>query len=98
MELRDNFHRIIDYLRISVTDRCNLRCVYCMPAGGVRPAEHKEINKKLDAKRRNRQQVDSAALELSAINGQFIRRFLFQSARLFDKMVVLTFSFDGERP
>ncbi len=43
MQLRDNFHRTIDYLRISVTDRCNLRCIYCMPAEGVRPIEHKEI-------------------------------------------------------
>lgn len=31
----DRFERKIDYLRISVTDRCNLRCVYCMPEGGV---------------------------------------------------------------
>ncbi len=43
MQLRDNFHRTIDYLRISITDRCNLRCIYCMPAEGVRPIEHKEI-------------------------------------------------------
>ncbi len=43
MELRDGFHRVIDYLRISITDRCNLRCIYCMPPGGVRPIEHKEI-------------------------------------------------------
>ncbi len=34
--MHDNLGRTIDYLRISVTDRCNLRCVYCMPAeGGV---------------------------------------------------------------
>ncbi len=32
---RDSFGRVIDYLRISVTDRCNLRCVYCMPPEGV---------------------------------------------------------------
>jgi len=31
----DSFGRRIDYLRISVTDRCNLRCVYCMPPEGV---------------------------------------------------------------
>ena len=43
MELRDSFSRVIDYMRISITDRCNLRCIYCMPAGGVRPVEHKEI-------------------------------------------------------
>jgi cyclic pyranopterin phosphate synthase len=37
----DNFARPINYLRISVTDRCNLRCVYCMPPEGVawRPPE-----------------------------------------------------------
>ena len=33
--LSDSFQRPINYLRISVTDRCNLRCIYCMPPGGV---------------------------------------------------------------
>src|SRR5437660_9633209 len=33
---RDSFNREIDYLRISVTDRCNMRCVYCMPIEGLR--------------------------------------------------------------
>jgi len=33
--LRDQFGRGIEYLRISVTDRCNFRCVYCMPKGGL---------------------------------------------------------------
>lgn len=33
--LSDSFQRPINYLRISVTDRCNLRCIYCMPAGGI---------------------------------------------------------------
>lgn len=35
MALVDRFERVHDYLRISVTDRCNLRCVYCMPAEGM---------------------------------------------------------------
>jgi GTP 3',8-cyclase len=34
-QLADAFHRAITYLRISVTDRCNLRCVYCMPEVGM---------------------------------------------------------------
>ncbi|MFA5873790.1 MAG: GTP 3',8-cyclase MoaA [Anaerolineales bacterium] len=34
--LIDPYGRSINYLRISLTDRCNLRCVYCMPAGGLR--------------------------------------------------------------
>ena len=33
--LMDRFGRMHDYLRISVTDRCNLRCVYCMPEEGM---------------------------------------------------------------
>ena len=41
--LKDTFSRTIDYIRISITDRCNLRCVYCMPSGGVKFLEHKDI-------------------------------------------------------
>ena len=33
MQLTDPFGRTIDYLRLSITDRCDLRCVYCMPDG-----------------------------------------------------------------
>ena len=39
----DGFGRSIDYLRISVTDRCNLRCVYCMPPEGVEWMDHEEM-------------------------------------------------------
>ncbi|HUY39995.1 MAG TPA: GTP 3',8-cyclase MoaA [Candidatus Dormibacteraeota bacterium] len=35
LQLADAFARPIEYLRISVTDKCNLRCVYCMPEGGL---------------------------------------------------------------
>ena len=41
--LSDSFQRPIDYLRISVTDRCNLRCTYCMPAQGITLLPHNEI-------------------------------------------------------
>jgi len=41
--LKDTFDRTIDYIRISITDRCNLRCVYCMPSGGVKFLEHRDI-------------------------------------------------------
>ncbi len=41
--LYDSFQRPINYLRVSVTDRCNLRCVYCMPAAGVRQMSHRDI-------------------------------------------------------
>jgi len=39
----DSFARKIDYLRLSVTDRCNLRCTYCMPEDGVPKFDHSEI-------------------------------------------------------
>ena len=39
----DGFGRTIDYLRVSVTDRCSLRCTYCMPEDGVRWLEHTQI-------------------------------------------------------
>lgn len=41
--MQDSFFRVIDYMRVSITDRCNIRCVYCMPAEGIRPIVHKEI-------------------------------------------------------
>ena len=41
--MKDGFGRTIDYLRISVTDRCNLRCRYCMPEEGVDQLSHEEI-------------------------------------------------------
>jgi cyclic pyranopterin phosphate synthase len=41
--LSDTFNRPINYLRISVTDRCNLRCIYCMPAEGINLLSHSDI-------------------------------------------------------
>ena len=41
--LLDRYQRPITYLRLSVTDRCNLRCVYCMPAEGIHLRRHDEI-------------------------------------------------------
>lgn len=41
--LSDPFNRPINYLRISVTDRCNLRCIYCMPADGINLLPHSDI-------------------------------------------------------
>lgn len=39
----DSYNRRINYLRISVTDRCNLRCTYCMPAEGIALMQHADI-------------------------------------------------------
>ena len=39
----DRLGRNITYVRVSVTDRCNLRCVYCMPEEGVPAVVHQDI-------------------------------------------------------
>jgi GTP 3',8-cyclase len=41
--LKDGFNRPISYLRVSITDRCNFRCVYCMPPSGVPTKHHQDI-------------------------------------------------------
>ena len=41
----DSYNRKINYLRISITDRCNLRCTYCMPETGIKQYNHDDILK-----------------------------------------------------
>ena len=41
--MKDSHGRTIDYLRISLTDRCNFRCIYCMPEDGVQSLAHEDI-------------------------------------------------------
>ncbi len=41
--LQDGFHRRLNYLRVSVTDRCNLRCVYCVPRESIPHMSHLDI-------------------------------------------------------
>ncbi len=41
----DRFKRNINYLRVSVTDRCNLRCTYCMPEDGIKMMSHNDVLK-----------------------------------------------------
>jgi len=43
MKLIDSHGRRINYLRLSVTDRCNLRCTYCMPAEGIPRLQHEDM-------------------------------------------------------
>lgn len=41
--MKDRFGRTMEYLRLSVTDRCNLRCRYCMPVNGIEKQRHEDI-------------------------------------------------------
>ncbi len=41
--MKDSFGREINYLRLSITDRCNLRCKYCMPDDGIKKLDHDSV-------------------------------------------------------
>ena len=41
--MKDSYGRNINYLRISVTDLCNLRCKYCMPEEGISKVHHEDM-------------------------------------------------------
>ena len=41
--MKDKFGRDVYYLRLSVTDKCNLRCVYCMPEEGIKKLRHEDV-------------------------------------------------------
>lgn len=41
--LTDRYHRHLNYLRVSITDRCNLKCIYCQPRGDIPRLEHEDI-------------------------------------------------------
>lgn len=41
--MQDSLGRVIDYIRVSITDRCNLRCLYCMPENGIDLCRHDEV-------------------------------------------------------
>jgi GTP 3',8-cyclase len=41
--MQDTYRREINYLRVSVTDKCNLRCIYCLPPEGIKSIPHDEI-------------------------------------------------------
>ena len=41
--LKDSYNRVARKLRISVTDKCNMKCIYCMPSGNIKWIDDKEI-------------------------------------------------------
>jgi GTP 3',8-cyclase len=72
--LKDDFERTIDYMRVSVTDRCNLRCVYCMPSGGLKFLEHKDILRYEEITRILRVAVDTGVRKVRITGGEPLMR------------------------
>lgn len=84
MPLIDSFNRTIDYLRISVTDRCNFRCIYCMPEEGAPVAPKHEILTFEEIERLARIAVESGITKIRLTGGEpLVRRDI---ALLVDKI------------
>ncbi|HVP43634.1 MAG TPA: GTP 3',8-cyclase MoaA [Terriglobales bacterium] len=67
--------RLINYLRLSVTDRCNLRCRYCMPAEGVPWIPHEDILRFEELERIARQAVALGLCKIRVTGGEpLVRR------------------------
>ncbi len=75
--LTDNFGRRMDYLRLSVTDRCNLRCGYCMPEEGIPLIERSEILSWEEMERLSSLFVDLGIRKIRITGGEpFVRKGL----------------------
>ncbi len=82
-ELRDGHNRKIDYLRLSITDRCNLRCFYCMPANGVKPKAHDEILSYEEIERFAKAAVAAGISKIRLTGGEpLVRKDLLQLVRM----------------
>ncbi len=85
--LKDNFGRPLNYLRLAVTDRCNLRCLYCMPAKGIEYIPQSEILTYEEMERLIRLLVRLGVRKVRITGGEpFVRRnimrFLEQVTRI----------------
>ena len=71
----DQYGRKIDYLRVSVTDRCNLRCRYCMPEDGIQLLDHGDILSFEEITEVVRTAVDMGVTKVRLTGGE--RRFTY---------------------
>ncbi len=70
----DSLNRPIEYLRLAVTDRCNLRCLYCMPPAGVPWRPHEEILRYEELERVVRAAVDMGIRKVRLTGGEPLLR------------------------
>jgi len=83
MSLADRYGRQIDYLRISVTDRCNLRCYYCMPPQGVPPRAHEDILRYEEIERVARAAAGLGISKIRLTGGEpLVRRGILELVRM----------------
>ncbi|HYG97680.1 MAG TPA: GTP 3',8-cyclase MoaA [Terriglobales bacterium] len=90
MPLADSFGRRINYLRLSVTDRCNLRCQYCMPSDGVPKLCHSDILSYEDLFRIAKESVALGVEKLRITGGEpLVRKGIVEFVRSLSGLVGL---------
>ena len=76
--LRDSFSRNINYLRVSITDRCNLNCIYCRPDGTIPKLDHQEILRYEEILRIIRVSADLGVTKIRITGGEpLVRKGVF---------------------
>lgn len=95
MALVDQFSREIDYLRIAVTDRCNLRCRYCMPIDGIDFVNRRELLSYDEILRLSRIFQASGIKKVRLTGGEpFVRRdmdiLVAELCKIFDQVHITT--------
>ncbi len=85
--LIDNHNRTINYLRLAVTDRCNLRCNYCMPSEGINFAENDKLFTIDELTKLSQILVDQGINKIRITGGEpFVRKDLMVLLRNLSKM------------
>jgi len=85
--LIDNHHRVINYLRLAVTDRCNLRCHYCMPSEGINFVKNDELLTIDELKTISRTMVSKGIDKIRITGGEpFVRKDLMVLMRYLAKL------------
>lgn len=85
--LIDNHNRTINYLRLAVTDRCNLRCNYCMPAEGINFAKNDKLLTIEELKTLSSILVDQGIDKIRITGGEpFVRKDLMELLRYLAKL------------
>lgn len=80
--MTDSYGRTVDYLRLSVTDLCNYRCRYCMPAEGVEKRQHHEILTVEECIEIGRAAVDCGIRKIRLTGGEpLVRRGILEICR-----------------
>ena len=89
--MKDSFGRKINYLRISLTDRCNLRCAYCMPEGGIKgKTSHDEVLSIEDIYRIARVFVDLGVDKIRLTGGEpLVRKGVVELTNMLSKLAGL---------